>query len=103
VLEIGAFILKLVDSVLVLFAFTNQLTVLSIQTLNLLLELTILLLEFSDCVRVLVCGLLVGSKVILQLQMRILRRIMNLRQSGQLFLKLLNLLSVIGLLCLGHL
>jgi hypothetical protein len=57
-LEIGALVLKLVNSVLVLFAFRHKLVVLGIKTLNLLPELTILLLQFCDCVRVFACGLL---------------------------------------------
>jgi len=103
VLEINAFVFEFVDPVFVLFAFTNKLAVLSIQTLDLFSELAILLLKFSYCAGLFVCSFLVGSEVVLQLKMCILGRIMDLCQRCKLLLELLNLLSVVALLCLSHL
>jgi hypothetical protein len=103
VLEICIFIFEFVNTVLVLLTFGNQFVVLGVKRFYLFSELAVLFLQFSDSGRVLVCGLLVGGEVVLELEMGVFGGVVDLGQCGQFPLELLYLLSVVTLLCFCHL
>ena len=71
-LQIGVFVLKLVDTVFVFFTLSNELIVLGVKTLDLLTKLAILLFELCCTSLMLIRCFFVNSQIVLELKMSIL-------------------------------
>jgi hypothetical protein len=100
--QVGIVILKLMDSVLVLFTLCNQLVMLGVKGLDLFPELAVLFFKISHRIGLFVRGFLVSSKVVLKLQMGVFGGVVDLGQGSKFLLELFHLLCVVTLLSLSH-